>query len=271
MRNNTSTNAWLTEIANTHPLKRDNERRLFEEYQVSSETRKKKIREIIIQSNLRFVLDVALVYKYTKGVNIQELFSEGKIGLLIAFDKFDKNSKLKFISYAVWWIRSRITKYLEQNDLIRIPTHHKTKLMKDRKTKDPVDFDEDTYYLHEITSTHVSLDSRKTNNQDVNTLSISETVQDEKAENIEDVHSTKKLKEDLITFLSKVLKEEEFIVISNLYGIGTNNPLPLRDVKDLIGKSHERVRQIRDNALRTLRKNFYNIESFKELYHINNE
>ena len=268
MKNDLSVNSlMLKEIANSHPLKRDDEHMLFKEYQTASEYRKKLIKKIIIRSNLRFVLDVALCFKNINGVNIQDLFSEGKIGLLLSFDKFDKTSNLRFISYSVWWIRSRITKFLEQNDLIRIPSHQKTKLIKARKLKDSSDFDNDVYYLHELTGNHISLDDRLKDG----TLSVSEIISDEKSEAVDVTHLNNKLKDKLVNFISKILKEEEMVVISNLYGIGTGNPLPLRDVKDIIGKSHERVRQIRDNALRTLRKSCCDVESFKELlYNMNN-
>ena len=268
MRTDISANSlMLKEIARTTPLSREVEKALFSEYLVANDTRQKTIKKIIIQSNLRFVLNVALMYKHIYGVNIQELFSEGKIGLITSFDKFDKTSNLRFISYSVWWIRSRITKFLEQNDLIRIPSHQKTKLIKARKLKDSSDFDNDVYYLHELTGNHISLDDRLKDG----TLSVSEIISDEKSEAVDVTHLNNKLKDKLVNFISKILKEEEMVVISNLYGIGTGNPLPLRDVKDIIGKSHERVRQIRDNALRTLRKSCCDVESFKELlYNMNN-
>lgn len=262
MENSLSVNTlMLNGIRKTHPLNKKDEKAYFTEYLKTNEIRKQEIKKIIIESNFRFVLDVALKYKYVPGVNIQELFSEGKIGLLIAFDKFDKKSNLKFISYAVWWIRSRITKYLEQSDLIRLPTHQKKKLMDERKTKHSSEFGKDVYYLHELTMKHISLDDTL---KDMN-MPVSDVIKDDNSENVEKTRINKKMTKKLMEFLENVLKDEEILVISNLYGIGTDNPLPLRDVKDIIGKSHERVRQIRDNALRTLRKNCYNTESFKEL------
>jgi len=266
MKANLSPSAlMLKEIAKTEPLKREHEARLFDEYEKSSSSRRRAIKLIIIESNLRFVLNVALNYKYSSNATVPDLFSEGKIGLIIGFEKFDKTSGNRLISYAVWWIRQRITKYLEENDLIRLPSHHKTQLLKAKKT---MDFDEHTYYLHELTSHHTSLDSMVKSDS---TLSITEVIKDDKIEDLDKKHLHERLKTKLNTLLSNTLKEEEIIVLVKLYGIGDNNPLALREVEEIIGKCHERVRQIRDTALRKLRKT-HGVGKLKELlYSVTND
>jgi len=261
--NISTTNLMLNEIASTHSLKIKEERNLFDEYATASIRRKKEIKTKIVKSNMRFVLDVALKYKNVKGVSIPDLVSEGKLGLLTAFDRFDKNKKLRFISYAVWWIRVKMSKYLEENDLIRLPTHRKVKLNKERKNKSVNEFDKDTYYLHELTTNHLSLDDNVGKENDV---PISEIIKDEKAKDAGKTYENDKFKSIFMEFLSNALSSEEYAVINSLYGIEDGHPMALRDVKDVIGKSHERVRQIRDKALRILRKS-YNIDDFKSVFY----
>jgi RNA polymerase primary sigma factor len=203
---------------------------------------------------------MALHYKYIRGISIPDLVSEGKIGLLKAFDKFDKGKNLKFITYAVWWIKSKIGKYIEDNDLIRLPTYQKQRLNREKKHKEIKNLSKDMYYLHEITNIHLSLNDCIKGSK----MPIAETIKDDRIEDDNKIYFKDKWKESLKKFLSEVLTEEEFIVITNLYGINTGYPISLRDVKDIVDKSHERVRQIRDNALRTLRKS-HRVEDFKKM------
>ena len=243
-------NFMLREIGNTTPLTAKEERDLFLAYDLSSPIQQRNIKGKIIKSNMRFVLDVALRYKYMKNISIPELVTEGKLGLLVAFDKFDRTKNLRFISYAVWWIRSRMGKCIEQCDLIRLPTHRKIKLTEERKFKDVNDFDKDMYYLHELTNMHLSLDD----NAKGTMLPISEVIADESVEDPNQSRLENNRKKDILVYLSTILTKEECTVINSLYGIESSNPMTLRDVKDVISKSHERVRQIRDNALKILRK-----------------
>lgn len=254
----------IDDIRRTSPIKKSTELLLFDEYQTASISRKAEIRKIIINSNMRFVLNVALKYKNVKGVNLSELVSEGKLGLFRAFEKYDYTTRLRFISYAVWWIRSSIVKYMEELDLIRLPAHQKHKLNKELKKKDASKFDSDTYYLHELVNMKISLDNTIKDN-----LPVSDVIQDDRVEGADKVYFNSNMRTRLMEFISGVLKSEEMVVISSLYGLKNDSPLPLRDVKDIIGKSHERVRQIRDNALRTLRK-YRGIEEFKRIFQISN-
>jgi RNA polymerase primary sigma factor len=260
-------NLMLKEIGQTKTLNKKQERALFTEYNLTSNQRRRnEIKSIIVNSNMRFVLRLALKYKNMVGVDIKDLVSEGKLGLLIAFDKFNISRDLKFFSYAVCWIRCKMGKYLEENDLIKLPSNQKVKLNKARVTKEVKDFDKNLRYLNEISNIHTSIDSSVNGNED---LHLSEIIKDEKAENLETSHIKKKLKDELIKSFSKELTSEEMIVITNLYGIKTGDPLPLRNVRDIIGKSHERVRQIRDNAIRTLRKS-PDVKKFREFFYVIN-
>ena len=253
----------LKEIGDTKPITKKQEQELFLEYEVTkSPKRRKQIKTLVINSNMRFVLKSALNYKNMMGVDIKDLVSEGKLGLLIAFDTFNRTRNNKFFSHAVWQMRCKMGKYLENNDLIKLPSHHKVRLNKARVTKDVTDFDKDLQYLHEIASIHASIDSTVKGKED---LSIAEIIRDDSVEDVEKEHVKEKLKEALMESFSKELTQEEMTVITNLYGIKTGDPLPLRNVRELIGKSHERVRQIRDKAIRTLRKSA-DISKFREMF-----
>ena len=99
------------EITSTTPLTREQEVAMFKECRTCSPARKKIIRGVIVNANLRFALKSCLIYKNVPGVNIADMMTEAKIGLLDAFDKYNPDSGIKFISWAVWQIRHRIPKY----------------------------------------------------------------------------------------------------------------------------------------------------------------
>jgi RNA polymerase primary sigma factor len=251
----------LNEIRATAPLTVKEEQVLFCEYKKADVNKQQKIKTKIINSNMRFVLQAALNYKNMPSVDVKELVTEGKLGLLDAFDKFDVKRNIKFFSFAAWSMKCNIAKYLETTDLIKLPAHQKVKLNKARRTIDDSDFTEEVKYLNEIAGIHASLDSTL-NNTD---LPIFDVVRDDKVSSSENDHYKNRLKINLLESLSKILTEEEVTVITNIYGIATGNPLPLRDVSEIIDKSHERVRQIRDKAMRTLRKS-KDIEKFKAVF-----
>lgn len=245
----------LRSIAKTSPISREDEHALFAEYSNARTTRSRKyqIRQKIIESNMRFVLQSCLQYKNYRGVDFQDLVSEGKLGLFVAFEKFNYLTNNKFISYAVWYIKSHISKYLEENDLIRLPSHQKVKLNYARKHLDIDEFDDELLYLHQISQSHTSFDSPiSSDDESVFGDIIPDTNND--TPELQRLHD--RLKSEINLLLPTILDSEECIVISSLYGIGSDCNLTngLRETSDIIGKSHERVRQVRDNAIRKLRK-----------------
>ena len=110
------TKMMFADVAKTTPLTRDVEEELFRLYKTSTGNKQMLIKNKILKSNLRFVLQIAIYYNKKTGADLNELMTEGKIGLFNAMEKFHSDKGIKFISFAVWDIRCRISKYLDEND-----------------------------------------------------------------------------------------------------------------------------------------------------------
>lgn len=244
------TNLMLQEVSRTKVISREEEQLLFKEYESASLEKKQLIKAKLVQANLRFVLKIALQYKSKMSIDVNEVMTEGKIGLLNAVDLFDWRKGNKFISFAVWQIRCRISKYLEERDLIRLPAHQRVKLNRARKEMDADDFDDEIQYLHRIAQSHSSLESPIGEDDTV----LGDLIKDEGAEDAEKSCLLMNISNITSDILETTLSDDEYKVITRLFGLCGYEQITLRETKELIGKSHERVRQLRDRALKKLSK-----------------
>lgn len=244
------TKLMLHEVSKTKVMSREEEQFLFREYEKSDAAKKQIIKSKLVQANLRFVLKIALKYKGMMSVDVNEIMTEGKIGLLNAVDLFDWRKGNKFISFAVWQIRCKISKYLEERDLIRLPAHQRVKLNRARKENDVDDFNDEIQYLHRIAQTHTSLDAPVGEDDTV----LGDLVKDENADDAEKKSLRLNISNITSDVLETVLSDDEYKVITRLFGLCGYEQITLRETKELIGKSHERVRQLRDRALKKLSK-----------------
>ena len=238
------------EITSTTPISREEEHVLLMEAKTANPARRSKIRNVIINANLRFALKACLNYKNVPNVSIADMMSEAKIGLLAAFEKYDPEMGIKFISFAVWQIRHRFSKYFDGIDMIRIPTHRKTELNKARKEGDVADFDEYIAFLHAMTQTPLSIDMPA---GDDGECTLADVLVDTQTKNFEKEVYRDNIKAVVNEALDDNLTEEEKAVIKSLFGYGYSD-CGLKETAVAIGKSHERVRQLRDNAMIKLRK-----------------
>lgn len=251
------------EMTSTKPISREDEAALFAEYRTATRERKDQIRNCIVSANLRFALKAAMLYKDVPKVSITDMVSEANLGLLKAFDTYNPNSKIKFISWAVWQIRHRFSKYFDGIDMIRIPTHQKTKLNLKRKELDVDQFDDKTAFFHNITQAPVSLDSPC--NEEESDCKLSDIIEDTHADNAERRTYTRLAQKSILDVIDNTLTQDEVAVIKSIYGVGTERGRgSLEDASVAINKSHERVRQIRDRALGKLSKQ----DKIKELKNI---
>lgn len=259
------TKLMMKDIASTKPLTREEELTLFKKYNESdiSSNEKDKIRFKLVTSNMRFVLKIALHYTRVIGADLSELVGEGKIGLYMAVDKFDYKKGNKFISFAVWWIRCYISKYLDQNDLIRLPSHQKLRLNRIRK-EDPYMLSDDDRYLLELTHGAVAIDSSIGSPDD--DLTLKDIIKDETIQNGEQVWTQNQVNTELLEIIERVLTTEEQIIIKGLFGFNDGEDNTLNDVHTIIGKSKERIRQIRNRALDKLRTNV-DVRDLNEILH----
>lgn len=253
--NDIVTKLMLDDIAKTSIISHEDETKLFKQYHsIDDPMLKEKIKTKILTSNLRFVLKVAIYYNKITGVDLNDLMTEGKIGLFNAFTKFDHTKNIKFISLAVWDIRCMISKYLEENDLVRVPAHLKLKLNKAKKTRysgSPDDIDFKMELLLEQNSAPISLDKQLGISDD--DLTLSDVLEDENAENQEKNYYKNYISTELRNVITNILTVEEKAIIETMFGL-THCDYNISDVEELIGKSKERIRQIRDRALNKMKK-----------------
>jgi len=253
---------YLDDIRETKPLTRHEEQEYFRLFKHGTEFQKNKARDKLVSANMRFVLKVAIQYRHCP-IPLPDLVSEGAMGLVRAIDSFDYSRGLKFISYAVWWIKAYITRAINENgSLIRLPANQHLRVRKALKEQARgKEIEEDIRELIQLGERGVSFDSPlKTDTK----TTYSEVLADTNATNPEaDAEG------DNINLLTRELlaqlPDREAKVIAGIFGINQEAPQTLREVGESMGISHERVRQLRDQALRRIRK-INPKESLRERY-----
>ena len=242
---------YLEDIRKTAPISRKEEQYLF----VLAKQGNSLAREKIVSSNMRFVLKVALRYKGCK-IPLQDLISEGSMGLMRAIESFDHTRGLKFISYAVWWIKAYITRAInEQGNLVRLPANQHLRIRRALQARNKgLEVSDDVQELIQMGQAAISFDAPIS---DDSNSSYAEVLADENYVGADDKIELKAV-EELTREIVANLPEREARVISGIYGINQEAPLPLRRVGESLNISHERVRQLRDQALRRIRRSLIN-------------
>lgn len=224
----------------------------------------------LIVANLRFVVSIAKQYKFS-GVTTNDLISEGNIGLIKAAHRFDPSRGFKFISYAVWWIRQSIIKYINNNiDTIYIPLNRKQKIMSINKiekkyikkyNRRPTNQEISEELNLDIDEVKICKDILNRNSCDSLDAPVSHEGQsltkhhflgDESFSYNFNYDSLKVDIQDALNFLS----EKEVLILKMYFGINQDNEGATLDViGHKIGMSKERVRQIKEKALKKIRLN----------------
>lgn len=222
--------------------------------------------EKLIRSNLRFVVSVAKQYQ-NQGLSLPDLINEGNLGLIKAAEKFDETRGFKFISYAVWWIRQSIMQAInEQSRVVRLPLNQVSSLTKYKKAIS--EFEQENHRqpteeeLAEIlemsedkikktikySSRHVSVDAPF---GDTEEGSLLEVIPNEESPSADKGLELESLRIEIErTLLTLTPRERDIIKMS--FGIGIE-PVPLEEIGDKYGLTRERVRQIREKAIKRLR------------------
>jgi len=221
----------------------------------------------LVRSNLRFVVSVAKKYQ-NQGVLLSDLINEGNVGLIRAAHKFDETKGIKFISYAVWWIRQAILQALaEQSRIVRVPLNRagalhrigrrSSSLLQELGREPTVNEIADGLEIskEEVASTmaisqpHLSLDAPLTPGEDNRLLDY---LPDQFAPDPEGETYEQALRSTVDHALS-TLKEREAKVLRLYFGLDDQEPMTLEEIGSLMGITRERVRQIKEKALGRLR------------------
>ena len=226
-----------------------------------------KALEKLTRANLRFVVSVAKQYQ-NQGLSLPDLINEGNLGLIKAARRFDETRGFKFISYAVWWIRQSILQALaEQSRIVRLPLNQVGSLNKINKAYSkleqeferepsaeelaeildlPIDKVADTM---KVSGRHVSMDAPFANGEESSLLDVLINHDSPKADSgLMNESLSKEIDRALST-----LTERERDVVKLFFGIGMNHGLTLEEIGDKFDLTRERVRQIKEKAIRRLR------------------
>ena len=239
---------YLKELRRIKVMTPERERELSAKMQSpeTSDIEKSRICKELLEGNLRFVITVAKQYQ-GQGVDFSDLVAEGNIGLMKAINSFDWTKNLRFISYAVWWIRQSILQSLnEHSRTIRIPVNVIQDLYKEKKRTDKTGERIDDRFAN-LPST-INLQTQI--NEDGDTL-IDLIVNKDSDMPDEVFNNDTQLKDGLFSIMS-VLDERERQIVEDYYGI-SGTPRTLEDIGSDFNLTKERVRQIKEKALRKLR------------------
>lgn len=223
---------YYDDLKNTKPLTRVKEKRLLR----LSKRGDTKARNELLEANLKFVFDVAKRYS-GRGVPMGDLISEGNLGLIKAIEKFDESNDVKFISYAVWWIR-----------------HSMLDAIQKRKLTESVE-------LESGVSNDNVFAAKLADDED-------DEVDDYNPSPFEDEGDTRdnmNKQNALINKMFSSLNQREMKVISHYFGIDGNKKMNLIEIGEELGITSERVRQIKGSAIKKMRSNallFDNVEDF---------
>lgn len=262
-RSKQSIEKYLEEIGGYSPLPPEEEIRLARLIKKGDTIALDKL----VKANLRFVISVAKEYQ-GQGLPLQDLISEGNLGLIKAAQRFDETRGFKFISYAVWWIRQSILQALaEQSRVVRLPLNRVGAINKIGRALEQLEkvFGREPS-INEVAS---KMDMTAFEVADVlktsaRHLSLDEPFKDEDGNNLLDVIESDRyappdntlMQESLQVEIDKVLstlKPREAEIIKLYFGLDGDRPLTLEEIGEHFQLTRERVRQIKEKALRRLR------------------
>ena len=211
-----------------------------------TEREKEQIQKEMLEGNLRFVITVAKQYQ-NQGVDLSDLIAEGNFGLMKAIKNFDWSKNNRFISYAVWWIKQSILQSLnEHSRTIRLPVNVVQDMQREKKENEKTNKE----LSDKFATLPKMIDLDMHINEDGDTLI--DIIKNENVESPDAIFSTKDILKDKMMNIMSVLDERERVIVEDYYGI-TGTPRTLEDIGSDFSLTKERVRQIKEKALRKLR------------------
>lgn len=235
---------------------------IFEQL-IKNELPKKELEDMkqeLVVGNLRFVVSVAKSYQ-NQGLDLLDIISEGNIGLLKAIERFDPTSGVKFISYAVWWVKQSIMAALnEYARTIRIPSNLVQEAQKAKKEI----ADEESYYIkYSDEPTGSSLPYCVGLYDEINEEGdqLIDIIRNPNEENPENILNTKEEIRKRVNRVLSVLDEREKIIIEKYFGLNGIES-NLEDLGEEFNCTKERIRQLKDKAIKKLRNESYSLINY---------
>lgn len=266
-RESQSLDKYLQEIGKVPLLSVDEEADLARRIRQGDE----EALERLVKANLRFVVSVAKQYQ-NQGLPLTDLISEGNLGLIKAAKRFDETRGFKFISYAVWWIRQSILQALaEQSRIVRLPLNRVGALNKINKVfarleqeyeREPSPEEiaeamqgtltpEEVAEIMRQSGRHVSLDSPIAPGEETRFIDVLENPDLPQPDQVLMYES---LRQEISKALA-TLEDREAQILRMHFGIDQRYPMTLDEIAEKLGLTRERVRQIKEKAIRKLRSN----------------
>ena len=246
--NQSEISSYLKDVRKLKVMNAERERELAKIMLNPNVTNKDKdlVKKELVEGNLRFVISVCKQYQ-NQGLDFPDLIAEGNYGLLKAIDKFDWNKNIRFISYGVWWIKQSIIESLNDNGrTIRLPVNIVQEYQKVKKFLH--EFDNTTHKKSNNLPHTVDLDLML--NEDGDTLI--NIIKNENAESPDHVFNTKQILREKLLNIIGILENREKIIIEDYFGLnGTTRTL--EEIGEDFNLTKERVRQIKEKALKKLR------------------
>ena len=264
-RESRSLDQYFSEIGKVELLSAEEEVELAVKIRNGDEQAKDKL----VLANLRFVISVAKMFQ-NQGLSLSDLINEGNLGLIKAAQRFDETRGFKFISYAVWWVRQGIMSAIaDQSRVVRLPLNRVSNLTKLNKAYRDLEQEyerrpsteelanildmttDEVAYTQQISGRQLSMDAPMTNS-DENKNTLMDVLPDE-AFALPDMElMTASLKSEIVNALS-VLDKRESEIIRLSFGIGEDHSATLEEIGQRFNLTRERIRQIREKALRKLK------------------
>ena len=253
---------YLAEISQYEPLSPDKEVELAVQIAKGDQNAMKEL----VEANLRFVVSVAKKYQ-GNGLSLSDIINEGNLGLIKAAKRFDPSRGFKFISYAVWWIRQAILQALaEQGRLIRLPLNRVGTITKITKAAEKLEAEmgrppkveeishqldiktEEVFNALQYSRRHSSLDAPFAEGEDSSLINV---IEDQEERDPDNTVMDTSMKEEIASALS-TLTERERSVIEMYFGINRDRSFTLNEIGEQFSLTRERVRQIKEKAIRRL-------------------
>lgn len=265
-RESKSLDQYLQEIGKVDLLTPDQEIELA----IKIRSGDKRALDALTKANLRFVVSVAKQFQ-NQGLSLGDLINEGNLGLIKAAQRFDETRGFKFISYAVWWVRQSIMQAIaDQSRIVRLPLNRVGSLSKISKAYRDLEQEyerkptttelagildmtqEDVAYAMQISGRHVSMDAPFSGDDDKN--SLMDVLPNDDQPSPDTILMRESLKKEVENALS-TLSEKEAKVLRLYFGIDAERSATLEEIGEKFDLTRERVRQIKEKALRRLKHN----------------